>query len=306
LVTLSAVEYVMNVLPDYCPVEQSILQRLPHGRMVINNICEQFRGALTLPLVWSEVEAVAVGLLPFVTRQMKFNCHRIRVPKQVVKYKPISNIEAILDMPVVWGPRCLSVISLVCPGLDFSALEDVETLWNGLAVHGLPLCFVQQQRECLVSMGSCARVQRHRTTVHVCVGCAFRTKADILQQQFAWDCAKRELVCVGCKGGVLSICMMGRLLRVTGRSYSLCVGCLSVGQWTGHSRCEGCRSSAAAPAVEMCEFCEQKNVVCKVKVVDVCALKLLEVPLCHRHAKHCVRANGTRFDMAGLELEMNA
>lgn len=308
LVTLSAVEYVMNVLPDYCPVEHAIVQRLPHGRMVINNICEQFRGSLTLPLVWSEVEAVAAGLLPFVTRQMKFNCHRVRVPRQTVRYRQISDIDAILDMPVVCGPVCLSVIALVCPGLDFAGLEDVETLWNGLAVHSLPACFAEQQRERLVSMGSCSKIQRHRSTVHLCVHCAFRTKTDIMQQLFSWDCGRGALVCVQCNRVALDVCMVGRLLSVVGRSYILCVKCLSLCQWKGGGICEGCRDAAALAPVhqEKCEFCEQKNVVCKVDVVDLCALRLHGVSLCAKHAKHCVQAKGTRYDMAGLELEMNA
>lgn len=307
LVTLSAVEYIMNVLPDYCPVEHAMFQRLPQSRMVINNICEQFRAQLTLPLVWSEMEAVALGLLPFVTRQMKFNCHRLRVPKLTVKYRSISNIDAILDLPVVRGSVCLSVIALMCPGFEFSRLEDVEALWSGLAVHSLPQCFVQQQQERLISIGSCSRLQHGKTVLNLCVACAFRTKVDVLQQQFAWDCGRQALVCVQCSGLVLSVCMVGRLLHVVGRSYSLCVRCLSVCLWGGGSVCGCCTGGAQhISPVEKCEFCYQKNIVCKVNVIDVHTLQLLSVSLCARHAKRCVQAQGTRYDMTGLELEMIA
>ena len=303
LVALGVVEYLINVLSDFCPVEYALLQKSAHCRMCINNICEQFRASLALPLDWSQVESTACSLMSAVTRQLKLQCRRLKLRHAVPRVKVPWNINRILNMPVVRGCTSLASIKLLDDSLTFDQLVDVENAWGGIGLYSLPECMLMEHEDRLRSMASNSKLVQGVSCIHVCARCVFQRRVRVLDQTFGLDCATRRVLCTHCGEPSVLVNLVGRVLRVMGVNIRLCCTCLRPCVWSNTRDCDACRRPTVARPV-LCDFCDHKNVVHVVKVVDMDSLQLRDVYLCHKHAKHCVLSDAMHYDMRSLALEM--
>ena len=304
LMSLSMVEYLMNVLPDVCPVEYALLERSAHCRMVVNNICEQFRVSLVQPLVWSDAEAVASGLMPSITRQLKLQCRRLKQRQTVYKVNVPWDIEHILSLPVVRGVCGLASVRLLDTALTFDQLVDVENVWRCICLSPLPSIMVEAQLLKLEGLASSSRLTEAISCMHMCVKCVFQRRVGVLEQTFGLDCVSHKLVCTHCRSFAMRVTMVGRVLRVMGVHIRLCHTCMRPCPWSESSNCQACRLPPPAPAPVVCEFCQHHTVVSSVDVVDLDSMRLRPVHLCYKHAKNCVLVEGVKYDMASLEREM--
>lgn len=328
LLGLAAVEYLANVVCDFCPVEEALLVRTQASRFTLNNMCDGFRSEL-ITLVdeeqrkghgddgdaafFSELEKRAAVVLAAVQRQLKLCNHRPckrAAPRALTRRIPPALLGAILDAPVLGvgcGANSAAQIKLMCPGFEYADIQAMEFVWSNLAMHMLPASIHQRQSEALERHGSCEQLQGALITIHICVACAMSHKGCVLQHRCSYKCDMDTLHCTTCKGPMQSVRLLGRVLRVRQASYCLCPTCLRPVRWDQiplPNTCARCTPPAEI-APRCCSVCDSRNIATVREVVDCERLEFVRVPLCHRHAKRCMTSRTSAvYDIRGLEEEM--
>lgn len=319
LFQFAMIEYLSNVVPDFCPVEEEILVRHSQYRFNVNQVCENFRAA-AFPVVasatmWDDLNGVAASLLHSLYRQLK-----VSNLKLVRRYmSPRTNLslvnvlaqdqlfERIMQLPYmpVTTINMIAQIKLLCPDLTFQQLQAVEYFWESVFFSLLPANVVAMQRARLDEQGSCELHQRAVQCVYVCLPCAMRSKGSVLGQKFAYDCIERRLHCAACSRAVVPIQLLGRVMTIRDVGYYLCTGCLRPTVWQGDlARCAACEPRPERSCMTTCVACNRKAVEVIHKVLDLDALRIVYTPLCYNHAKASVLSHSTVYDVKSLMLEL--
>jgi hypothetical protein len=327
LMTFAVAEYLANVLADFYPVECQLLVRSPQARYNVNQVCEAFRSAamaLGSPS-WEQLDDLAKQQFPALQRQLKAcnaklgHCATpcVRIPTSVLATLAHQDFfsDVLMAMPLVPVAPCnmIAQINLLRPDLSFAEMQAVECFWNNVLIYPLPNLLREMQQERLAANGSCRRLQDAFTHLHVCLPCALATKTSILQQKFAFHCfskevdASRRVLCSSCSKPATKISLLGRLLRIRDTSYLLCPHCLRVTVWAGSlDRCAHCRPPPAlAASLAQCAACNNKAVDVVHKVLDLQRLRLVPIPVCSRHAKHCILSHSTVYDIKMLVRDLH-
>ena len=308
LLTLSMMEYLANVVCDFCPVEEALLVRHGQCRFIVNHLCDAFRhDAEDIPL--DELDARAAQSLASVMRQLKLCNHRpCKRTSGRSQTRKVSNedIGHALDTPPVsfGSSNIVAQIQLVRPDLGFEQIQALEHIWSNVSVRLLPRNVYVMQLSALQMRGSCAQLQSALCAVHICMTCAMGGKPSIFQHRCAWDCASRQLVCIYCphKPVMHRVHMLGRSLRIRGASFFLCPRCLHPTQWhAGTIPLQGCSACQARPppSPERCAACDSRVIALRREIVDWENLRLTRIPLCHRHAKASSRS--ALYDLRSLQ-----
>jgi len=315
LVQFAVVEYLSNVLSDFCPVEEALLVRGPHFRFSINQVCENFRAAAASAVaasdMWASLNELASAHLPSLFRQLKVSNQKVTRRAVPRRYSPSiaaswgsdGFYERLLDLPVmpITSPNMIAQIKLLCPDMDFLQLQAVEAFWESVFFSVLPVQVVEMQRAILAKHGACSLYQHAAQRLHVCLPCAFRSKGNILAQMFAYNCVEDKVQCAACSRVVIPVNLLGRTLTVRETSYYLCCGCLRPAVWTGNIfECASCRKVPEPCGTATCVACNKKAVEVINKVVDLETLRLTYTPLCFQHAKHCILSKSTVYDTKSL------
>jgi len=304
LLLVAMIEYLANVIPDFCPVEEQLIIRCLQCRYSLNQLCENFRvAAMDVILdngdMWGSLNKIAEAQLPIMLRQLKMNNHKFgRTPSYSLRM-PASIWSTLLDsgfyeklMALRYIPvtQCnmIAQIKLTQPDLNFAELQAVEYFWNNIFVCALPNNIVMQQMQALNRLGSCSIHQHSFTRLHVCLLCALRSKTPMLAQKFAYNCTTSMLQCAACSRKATPINLLGRLLRIKNNSFYLCTKCLHPVLWDGTNdfdQCVHCKTPPVPQNMAACAVCNHKAVETASNVLHVERLKLVQVPLCVVHAK---------------------
>lgn len=321
LFQFAMIEYLANVVPDFCPVEEVLLMRGPQYRFNINQVCENFRVAAAPVLsgrpadLWSQLDQLAASFLQSLYRQLKVSNLKV-ARRYTARHTSLSLvntlvhdslIDRIMDLPYmpVTSLNMIAQIKLLCPELNFQQLQAVEYFWDSVFLALLPSNVVNMQRALLHGRGSCELYQRAAQSLYVCLPCALRTKGSILGQKFAYDCIHDKMHCAACSRTVQPIQLLGRVLSIRDVSYYLCCGCLRPTLWQGSlTECRACTQHAQPPSMATCMACKKKAVEVLHKVLDLDTLCITYTPLCYNHAKASVLSHSTVYDTASLMTEL--
>jgi len=318
LIQFAVVEYMSNVVSDFCPVEESMLVRGPQSRFSINQACENFRAQLSaadLQDLWPSLNAVAATNLPALYRQLKIS--NLKLGKRHTSQRMSPHImstlsqdgffENILRMPSmpVTSTNMIAQIKLMCPDMEFLELQTVEYFWENVFMSNLPRQMVEVHRDLLAMHGACETYQRAVQLMHVCLPCALKSKASVLKQKFAYNCNERHVQCATCSKVVVPIHMLGRALTIRDSTYYLCGGCLQPTLWRGSIfKCANCEPHPEPQNMAQCVACSKKAIETIHKVIDLDALRITYTPLCFQHAKACVLSQSTVYDTQSLMREL--
>lgn len=309
LLTLSMMEYLANVVADFCPVEETLLVRSPQCRFVVNHLCDAWRVTTgdEPALHWDDMEKQAAQSLLSVQRQLKLcnirPCKRSASRSNSHQLTP-TLIATALEMPMIpiSTPNLVAQIQLLQPDLKFQEIQAIEFLWSNISLHHLPRTLCVDQIDRLDSLASCLRLQCAMKTLYICITCALGRKTCILQQRCSLECTTSRLVCTSCKGGMQKIHLLGRILTVRQNSYFLCPKCLQPTRWTGtFSGCETCLTPPTVHSLDCCHICAHRHVASTRPVVDWENLAMRAIPLCHKHARACVTS--AVYDIKALEAD---
>ena len=215
-----------------------------------------------------------------------------------------DDLMAALELPVVSASAgsVVSQIHLLRPDLPYTRLEAVEAVWESFAVHTLPLQLLRLQERVLEARASCALYQAALVRRCICLRCALGTRPRVLEHLCSHDCVTGALRCKACGFDMIPVHLLGRLLRVRDVFYVLCTGCLTPMVWRADCpvphRCPGCypyrhngeggRQTAAAASAprkpDHCVACMTRVIAHLRPIVDWRRLRMVRVPLCHRHS----------------------
>ena len=323
LFQFAMIEYLSNVVPDFCPVEEGFLLRDAQYRFNVNQVCENCRSS-ALPIVqqggadvWSRLNELAGSMLHALYRQLKVSNLKLnrRQDTQRVNLSLVMEIsenglfDKIMGMPYmpVTSPNMINQIKLLCPDLSFRQLQAVEYFWEIMMISVLPKNVLDMQLGVLEKFGSCELLQRSMQCVHVCLPCALKTKGTVLSQKFAYDSIHDRMHCAACSKIVAPINLLGRVLSVKNVSYYLCCGCLQPVVWRGDlTVCGGCKKHEPQKCTSTCVACKRKAVEVIHKVLDLDSLQITYTPLCYTHSKSSVLSHSTVYDLKSLMTELEA
>ena len=319
LILFAMIEYLSNVIPDFCPVEEQILIKSMQCRYSLNQICETFRvNAMDIinrenSIQWADLNNLAASQLPVLLRQLKINNHKFcRRPYICPRIPPViwstltGCYDTLMGMRHVAGCNMIAQIKITEPDLSFHELQAVEYFWNSVFVCMLPSNIIMQQMDALDRMGSCSVHQASFTVLHVCLLCALRTKTSLISQKFAFNCANSTLQCATCSRQATPVNMLGRVLRVKSSSYYLCTQCLKPTLWELGGSLHACKNCTRQPPPQntaICAVCDHKAVDAAANVLHLETLKVVRVPLCSMHARACV--SSTIYDIKSLVSDMH-
>ena len=319
LLLFAMIEYLSNVIPDFCPVEERLLIRSIQCRYSLNQICETFRASCMDVILkpgrmqWAAINDLATAQLPVLLRQLKINnqkfCRRPyvcpRIPQSV--WSTLTECyDTLMGMRHVAGCNMIAQIKIINPDLSFDELQAVEYFWNNVFTSVLPGNIIMQQMEALDRVGSCSVHQASFMRIHVCLLCALKTKTSILSQKFAFNCTSSTLQCATCSRVATPVHMLGRVLRVKSHSYYLCTSCLKPALWEAGSSfhtCKNCIQQQQPQNMATCAICDHKAVDAAANILHIETLKMVRVPLCSLHARMCI--SSTVYDIKSLVSDLH-
>lgn len=302
LLTLAVIEYLNNVVPDFCPVECELLIKNPNVRMVINQVCDTFRSRIA-SVDFDALNKSAGEVLGSVQRYMKQFHHKTTKPSFSVSARKIPALRSdlldmILRMPYIPNCKHLSVINTLCP-MPLQDLYVVEYVWQHINVYSLPLSVYEEQQRALNRVAASCSWRKTLTCIYVCISCALTQKRDVLSQRSTLDCVHKTVHCQRCQRQKTRVDLLGRVLCVRNTSYVLCDQCLSPRAWG--QTCAHCvppgPALPAPRASNCCCVCESKHVVFSKRVLNAEKLRVDSVFLCCKHAKHTIRSPNTIYDL---------
>lgn len=231
--------------------------------------------------------------------------------------------------PIVRGPHlqpesflkeCMDARMFACPSSGWSCGMDLamemfggnrETAAQILLVHSnlrvfaLPECVAVQQLESMDRMhGSCSAKLQACQRITFCSVCAINGKGFASKMRIC--CLTKQMSCITCPPGtVVTVNMLGVLLKVCSIYFYLCPYCISLRVWTAdcndlcpwalrgqedggkvQCRCNGNGSVQQQQQQPCCMVCHCKNLCRRASLLlpDVERRVMKRVHLCNRHA----------------------
>ena len=306
LMCLSLIEYVVNVVEDFCPVEWGMIGLVQGGRSQCLAACEAFRENAVVAAVesaefWGRLEQDAVGVVAALGKYFKGahfyqHHHRSAAPSASAHLAMAISSRVIQNTASVFGQ-----LKAAYPHITFKQAEALEEIWTTVYVRRLPAHTTMCQMEALDKTTMCAFREKEMHTFPVCLACCLR-KVDVLKCLFRYDCVSCELICNECMHSryVVHVNMLGRVLYVRDRVLILCDRCLRPRYWDQQCECH----VAEAASVPRCFMCDNHNVFSSKDVVDVRNIRMVTVSFCYKHTIGCITSESTVYDMKGLEREV--
>lgn len=305
VILLAAMEYAARVMPAYMPAQVAFLQERdpatsPSFRR-IPPICDELRQTLDEDgaAEWPAVQAWCLAAVERISRLKK--SVGLAAPRDPQPDLPVLQQQAPSALAAYWA----------VPRLQGGSPHEYHLLGQGLGLHGRIIQHIQQrevqvyplpgnlrrlQLDAVASMRARSSTQAFLRTRHfVCTHCILHAKAPQHAQRLRLDTIRQVLVCSTCLNtDLLSVDMIGRVLRHKGQSYFLCPSCVSIRHFAGQedSRvwfADGqCRHRPAAtqapPARAPCDFCSLSSGACQAWRVDHLTGQMVSFAFCQRHA----------------------
>jgi hypothetical protein len=311
LICLSLMEYIVNVVEDFCPVEWALLAITPTAKSQCLASIEAFREA-TVSLAagdsgafWATLEHDAqpvVSLLVKFFRNASFYQHRIR---GVLAPAYVKHLSLAMDTRVIQNSSSIfGQLRAAKPDIHFHEAEGLEEIWTSVYIRRLPAHTTLKQIDSLERIGGmCWFLEQQLHDFPLCLMCALTRRADVLKGRFRHDCVDGSLVCNEClvPKHVMRVNLLGRVLYVRDRAIVLCEKCLRPKSWNAVCACD----AVDAEKVGGCCVCQNANVFSTKDVIDIDAMRMQTIRFCFKHSLSCVISDATVYDLKTLEREVH-
>lgn len=310
LLCLSLIEYVLNVVHDYCPVEWALLGITTGAKSQCLAAIEAFReGSVNRnddDASFAKLEADAqpvVGALVKFFRDASLYQHRPRgiLPASMIHHLPLAmSSHMIQNSSSIFGQ-----LKCALPEIQFGESEALEEIWTSVYMRQLPAHTTAKQMELLDKHGRmCHMVERELHHFPMCMTCALTRRADVLKALFRYDSIDRRLICNECLGfrHVVQVNMLGRVLYVRDKVLVLCDQCLRVKHWDAPCACSMGDGAGSCG----CCVCNNANTISSKEIIDMKRFRMRTVHFCYKHSLTCVLNSATVYDMRALELELHS
>jgi hypothetical protein len=224
LLCLSLIEYVLNVVHDFCPVEWTLLGITTGAKSQCLAAIESFRESSVNQHsreqdpagFWAKLEADSqpvVSILVKFFRDAALYQHRPRgiLPASMVQHLPLAmRSHMIQNSSSIFGQ-----LKCALPAIQFPESEALEEIWTSIYMRQLPAHTTSRQMEALGQAGRmCHLVERELHHFPMCMSCALTRRADVLKALFRFDAVDQRLICNECMNHqhVVHINMLGRVL----------------------------------------------------------------------------------------------
>ena len=310
LMCLSLMEYIVNAVEDFCPVEWVLLGISASAKSQCLASFEAFREASVALAVgsvdfWSRLETDAQGVVSSLIkffRGASFYQHR---PKSVLASSHMRHLSLAMETRVVQNSSSIfGQLRAAIPNIDFHAAESLEEIWTTVYIRCLPAYTTMKQMSALERIGGmCWFLEQQLHTFPLCLLCALTRRADVLKSLFRYDCVDNGLVCNECMTltHVVNVNLLGRVLYVRDKAIVLCETCLRPKCWDA-ATCS-CETPDAGCATGCC-VCQNSNVFSSKDVIDIDAMRMKSVGFCYKHSLSCVVSDATVYDLRTLEKEV--
>ena len=311
LLCLGLVEYVLNVVHDFCPVEWSLLGVTTGAKSQCLASIEAFRENSVNQVEINSADAMWIKLdtdsIPIISVLVKFfrdaslYQHRPRsiLPAGMMQHLPLAmKNHVIQNSSSIFGQ-----LKCALPDIQFGESEALEEIWTSVYMRQLPAYTTLKQMEILRTNGvMCHLVEKELHHFPMCVACALTRRADILKALFRYDSIDRRLICNECMGfqHVVHINMLGRVLYVRDKVIVLCDKCLKPKHWDTPCIC----LSNEAIKTNACCVCNNTNTMSSKEIIDVKRFKIQTVYFCYKHTLSCVLNNATVYDTKSMADEL--
>lgn len=302
LIQLSVSEYLNNVIPDFCPVEEQLLERSNQLRFSINQQCEQFR-VMSASIIldespfWTKLNNLAESCFSPIVRLLKTHQKKL-VKSCTTSCKNFQKFDTIMQFPrIMLSSTPMAQLSLLYSYMSFEELQSIESIMGCINISMLPKDVVEKHTKLLENTGGCSIYQKSKSHLHVCFPCAMRYKSKLDAQKFAYNCKSEMVQCSTCSAESICVNMIGRVLTVKGVSYYLCTGCLKLCTWKDCiDLCSACKPSTSQK-MDVCIACTKRTYEIFRQVIDIDCLQIVDIPLCFKHSKNFAQCHNMVFDM---------
>jgi len=312
LLCLSLVEYVLNVVHDFCPVEWSLLGITTGAKSQCLAAIEAFRESSVnlhakdqeAKQFWAKLETDSqpvISILVKFFRDAALYQHRPRgiLPASMVRHLPLAlKSHMIQNSSSIFGQ-----LKCALPDIQFSESEALEEIWTSVYMRQLPPHTTCKQMEVLGKTGKmCHLVEHELHHFPMCVSCALTRRADVLKALFRFDAVDQRLICDECMNHqhVVHVNMLGRVLYVRDKVLVLCDQCLRPKHWDSPCVC----AATDVATTNACCVCNNANTVSSKEIIDIKRFRMQSVHFCYKHSLSCVLSNTTVYDQRALEQEL--
>ena len=310
LVCLSLMEYIVNAVEDFCPVEWALLGITTSAKSQCLASMETFREATVSLAVgsadfWARLEREAQPLVSSLVkffRNASLYQHRIRSVLAPVYVKHLAlamGTRVIQNSSSIFGQLRASL-----PDIQFHEAEGLEEIWTSVYIRRLPAHTTLKQMSSLERLGGmCWYLEQQLYDFPLCLMCALTRRADVLRSLFRHDCIDGGLVCNECltPKHVVRVNLLGRVLYVRDRAIMLCEKCLRPKCWDALCACDVVDAEKATG----CCVCQNLNVFSSKDVIDTDKMCMHTVKFCFKHSLSCVISDATVYDLKTLEREVH-
>jgi hypothetical protein len=306
LMCLSLIEYVVNVVEDFSPVEWGMVGLVQGGRSQCLAACEAFRENTVVAAVgsvdfWKRLDQDAGGVVLALGKFFK-GAHFYQHHHRTVASSASEHLGMAVASRVIQNTTSVfGQLKAAYPHITFKQAEALEEIWTTVYIRRLPPHTTLRQMEVLDRAHMCDFRERELYTFPVCLACCLR-KVDLLKCLFRYDCVSCELICNDCMHSryVVHVNMLGRVLYVRDKVLILCDRCLRPRYWDQPCQCH----VTEAVSVPKCFMCDNQNVFSSKDVVDVRNMRMVTMSFCYKHTVGCIMSENTVYDVRGLEKEM--
>ena len=311
LLCLGLIEYVLNVVHDFCPVEWALLGIATGAKSQCLATIESFRetsvnkaerDSTFFSKLETESQPVVTVLVKFF-REASLYQHRPRgiLPGSMIQHLPLAmTSHMIQNSSSIFGQ-----LKCALPDIQFNESEALEEIWTSIYMRQLPAHTTSKQMEVLEKNGKmCHMVERELHHFPLCMTCALTRRTDVLKALFRYDSVDKRLICNECMGfhNVVHINMLGRVLYVRDKVLVLCDQCLRPKHWDSPCAC----STSDLQCSSACCVCNNSNTVSSKEIIDVKRFQMRTVYFCYKHSLSCVLNNATVYDLRALETELQS
>lgn len=302
LLVVACMEYVARIMPACMPAQAAFLtERDPSCALYFRRIpalCDELRQTLDHPaaLAWDQLRAACISLIDKVSRLRK-----------------AGSLTAVRDLP---SPAMLQVPSLadaavvrhwLVPRLNAQSPNEYQLLGQSLGlnegllrliqchvqIYPLPCNLAQLQRDALARAGpENARSAYLATRFFMCVHCTVAGRS-VEHTRLRLNTLSERLVCSFCaKSDLISVDMLGRVLRHRQAFFVLCPSCIKIQHYRGeqlwapgpcaHASLQR-RQKAHSKTRQPCIICQELTANVHVERVDHLSGAMRKFVFCQRH-----------------------
>ncbi len=310
LICLALIEYLLNTVHDFCPVEWQIIGITPGAKSQCLAIMESFRETTVNAAVehkasfWSSLEAdaqTAVATSVKFFRDVSLYQHK---PRSTAQTSALQHLDTALRTHVIQNSSSIfGQLKAALPNITFKESESLEDIWTTIYTRHLPTNTTCKQMDALTRLGGmCDLVEKELHHFPVCMTCSLTRRTDTLKTLFRYDPTDGILVCNECHKHefIVHVNLLGRIMYIREKAIILCENCLQPMYWD--SPCQ-CTAEKESRQIECC-VCGSGNISSSKDIIDVKCFGIRAVNFCYKHSLACILNSATVYDERAMEDEL--